>query len=31
MKNGQPTYVREERDLFTLLGTPWVEPEERSL
>lgn len=31
MKNGTPTYVREERDLFTLLGIPWVEPEERSL
>lgn len=30
MKNGTPTYVREERDLFTLLGIPWVDPEERT-
>jgi DNA polymerase/3'-5' exonuclease PolX len=29
MRNGQPTYAREERDLFTLLGLEWVEPELR--
>lgn len=31
MKNGTPTYVREERDLFSLLGIPWIEPEGRNL
>lgn len=30
MRNGTPTFVREERDLFELLGIPWVEPEERA-
>lgn len=28
--NGEVIPVREERDLFTLLGLPWVEPEERA-
>ena len=26
---GCPTYIREEADLFTLLGLPWVEPCDR--
>lgn len=30
MRNGAPTFVREERDLFELLGIPWVEPEART-
>lgn len=28
--DGPPIAVREERDLFTLIGLPWVDPEERS-
>jgi len=30
MANGRPVPVREERDLFALIGVPWVEPEERT-
>jgi len=30
MKGDVPTFVREERDLFALLGIPWVEPEGRT-
>lgn len=30
-KDGKPVEVREERDLFRLIGVPWVEPEERSV
>ena len=29
MRNGVPTFVREERELFALLGIAWVEPEAR--
>jgi len=28
-KDDEPTYVREEKDLFKLLGRDWVEPEDR--
>jgi DNA polymerase (family 10) len=29
--NGERVPVREERDLFELIGVPWLEPEERNL
>ena len=30
-RDGQPTYVRTEQELFDLLGIPWVEPELREI
>jgi len=30
-KDGKPVDVREEEDLFRLIGVPWVPPEERSV
>lgn len=30
-KDGKPTYIREERALFDLLGIPWLEPEKREI